>query len=1088
MVTAYELANIGYGGVAPLIPTSDGSTITYRYQTEGGNVVSGDTVKVYGTEQTNQWLANVASAGINAVNAVSSGITATRQQMIDAVVAYNNQLISQDQLNAVKASYAPTPTPTPTEPTTITPTYDPTHDGQGSLAVSPPTVVAAANVAISQPTYQQTTIPNYISNVSYFDAGRYAGDETPLVSQPMVNPIPVPSPLTNYGQVQYLRPIVEERQQALQAFNPMIVSGSFVGSDAQYVDYTQKVAEANVAVNQYNATVERYNTTPLPTIQHTGVMSQFSQNVYSNAGRVADVIAGWGAMADVGAQNIQSRLPEPISVLYGGAYQIGRGIVYNTPESVVRLAGMMPGGVEMIAKNPTLFPTLAVAGLGLQYEGLKEGITERPLQTVGEFAGMTAVAEGISGGMRSVPYRKMFGYSRTPPEPITPITREMIFGEGTLAPLENIVTNVKATPGIISDAISLDKMFGRGTSDSVSNVVSNIVETPGEIVRGIEPRKMFGTTPEKPEVNLQGEYFNKIRDDVQWKDYEGLKESNRWDIIDRKYPTPEPTPVIQPRTVNLETDLVARQPIDIPEEWYGKYTEIGYGGEYSRVGIGGERTSVVFPKDVVSRGPPTDAEMTDIYAKYNERQNSLYPYGQKSELFDRLSTPGEESVPIPRAKLPESTTEGRVTFRRDLTGEMNKRFETAQKLNDMEAKSGVTTAQQGQVLILKEESVLKPVEVTKTVEEPRVVNLESDLVKLERDYSVPERKIVFPYGTSSKLTDRIVTPNEEATVIPKGRLTIVNPTPQKTLVKKETENVLNPRWTKEIEKPTTKSDDRSGSGLVLVPKSRQRNSQNAVLMEPQNPLDMPTTVTEQESASVSKSKQNQKSDRKLVGITIMEPSQSLDSIYSSYQVTTPKQRQRSRITPESTTDLVSTGGLELVSVTTPKQKTKQNQRSIPLSKYDTNQIGEQVSIIEPTTEIIPKETTKSVLEESTAIIPKEKPSMKSPPTLDSSDAFGPFGMFIPAVVIKRKNRGGSQGGSFPERRRFGGVKSKRHTPWHPAALEYVTTEELTTGKLARHVRPKEVTQGLFKQYATTGRPIPTARQLKKRIGRSDIYG
>ena len=116
--------------------------------------------------------------------------------------------------------------------------------------------------------------------------------------------------------------------------------------------------------------------------------------------------------------------------------------------------------------------------------------------------------------------------------------------------------------------------------------------------------------------------------------------SDRWDIIDKNYPTPEPVPVMQPRTVNLETDLIPNKPSDIiPKEWYGKssgwspdYTRIGYGGAKSDISLGLSFQKPVYPE---LEGTPL---MRDIF-----------PYGAKyaTTLRDRLITPREESVPFP---------------------------------------------------------------------------------------------------------------------------------------------------------------------------------------------------------------------------------------------------------------------------------------------------------------------------------------------------------------------------------------------------------------------------------------------------------
>ncbi len=127
--------------------------------------------------------------------------------------------------------------------------------------------------------------------------------------------------------------------------------------------------------------------------QPSGI-SSFSQGIYSGAERVASVIETGMGVADIGARRIQRMLPGAVSDIYGGIYQVGRGLVFTGEAGVVRTAGMIPGGVETIARQPEMIPTFVAAGISTQISGLREGVTERPLQTIGEFAVMTAIGEG----------------------------------------------------------------------------------------------------------------------------------------------------------------------------------------------------------------------------------------------------------------------------------------------------------------------------------------------------------------------------------------------------------------------------------------------------------------------------------------------------------------------------------------------------------------------------------------------------------------------------------------------------------------------------------------------------------------------
>ena len=133
-------------------------------------------------------------------------------------------------------------------------------------------------------------------------------------------------------------------------------------------------------------------------------MSQTSQTIHQKATQVSNVIDMWSAQADAGAKIIQSKLPEGIGKLYEGTYSLGKGIFLNAPKATVQMAGMIPGGVETIVKNPNIIPAAVTTGVAMQVTGLKEGLTQRPHETIGEFIGMGVIGYGVSKSIPNVKF------------------------------------------------------------------------------------------------------------------------------------------------------------------------------------------------------------------------------------------------------------------------------------------------------------------------------------------------------------------------------------------------------------------------------------------------------------------------------------------------------------------------------------------------------------------------------------------------------------------------------------------------------------------------------------------------------------
>lgn len=77
------------------------------------------------------------------------------------------------------------------------------------------------------------------------------------------------------------------------------------------------------------------------------------------------------------------------------AADFATGLV-RSPAILVETAGAAVAGSAFLARDPGSFVTRAGQGLGMQYEQIREGITERPAEFAGELAGTVLLTKGAS--------------------------------------------------------------------------------------------------------------------------------------------------------------------------------------------------------------------------------------------------------------------------------------------------------------------------------------------------------------------------------------------------------------------------------------------------------------------------------------------------------------------------------------------------------------------------------------------------------------------------------------------------------------------------------------------------------------------
>jgi len=130
-------------------------------------------------------------------------------------------------------------------------------------------------------------------------------------------------------------------------------------------------------------------------------MSDLSMRIHTATSRVARVIRGFERPVMERVSHVEERagvrVPTPVK-------EFAAGVAFGAPATTIEMAGMVPGGVETLIKNPRELPAAAEYGMYEMGHGMWKGITEHPFRTAGEFVGMGAIAKGASELPKVSPY------------------------------------------------------------------------------------------------------------------------------------------------------------------------------------------------------------------------------------------------------------------------------------------------------------------------------------------------------------------------------------------------------------------------------------------------------------------------------------------------------------------------------------------------------------------------------------------------------------------------------------------------------------------------------------------------------------
>ncbi len=553
---------------------------------------------------------------------------------------------------------------------------------------------------------------------------------------------------------------------------------------------------------------------------------------------------------------------------------------------------------ETLIREPKAIPELMLGGVALTGGSLVKGEVEDPIGTTGSLITQLIAFKALDIAVTKtpefagkIPTEKMFGTTFkdigtglreiSPSEgkiSIPSLTTKAMFGDtGTLLksylPQEpigvfpalsykNAFGNIK--PDIINiigketgtwqpPLITTNALFGNLKPDII-NVIGKFPE--GKSLPPFTLENTFGTAlPEKPTVNLRSAYSQKVRQDIEFNDYENLMNAGRYDLIDKKYPTQEPTPVsrtkIKPEEFIIPEHLKEKMPSLYERKLINLYREILYVNNPTfmmdliikpskSIGIkpSFEIKSEMIKGDALGYVKSDESSILHI-GEGNTPQQTLttifHEAGHQSQLKAKTldvvpSFLKNRNIPVVSDlafRIGTIIAEARAyKIEAKLTKEFNEMYGTKIKqerlsINDLPYAPEHYIGQK-----------IAPFVSVRTLPQFRFKSVKQDLLPEEwygkssgwspiysrisyggaktdivfpkphpTSYSpfpevegTPLKREVYPYGRYSKLRDRIVTTGEENIEIPKTRMPKVKTDDGKVFIKKDIMGNLEKRW------------------------------------------------------------------------------------------------------------------------------------------------------------------------------------------------------------------------------------------------------------------------------------------------------
>ena len=130
-------------------------------------------------------------------------------------------------------------------------------------------------------------------------------------------------------------------------------------------------------------------------------MSEETRWIAKQTGRVAKVARGFEEPVEEKMLSIEERLglhskwiPAPVKTVGWGVKELGYGMAFTGTSAAVEMAGMIPGGVEVMAKKPSIIAPAAIYGTYLMGKGAWQSVTKSPTRFAGELITFGALMKG----------------------------------------------------------------------------------------------------------------------------------------------------------------------------------------------------------------------------------------------------------------------------------------------------------------------------------------------------------------------------------------------------------------------------------------------------------------------------------------------------------------------------------------------------------------------------------------------------------------------------------------------------------------------------------------------------------------------
>ncbi len=206
--------------------------------------------------------------------------------------------------------------------------------------------------------------------------------------------VAIPAYLTVTGRLEQLKPAIEQREQELKKFEPLITGNTFTGTPVQFQQYEKIHTEQSKDIGQYNILVERYNE-PIRRVELAESLKaqrwegtrtrEASKYLIETATKAEETVMAWENKSYMGAPDVPRIFASKVAK---GA--IGVGTI------VAGLPIIAYGAVERPSLMITTIKEEAIPAIIKTPKALSEIVTV-PIAERGYVAGGVAIAGQLTG-------------------------------------------------------------------------------------------------------------------------------------------------------------------------------------------------------------------------------------------------------------------------------------------------------------------------------------------------------------------------------------------------------------------------------------------------------------------------------------------------------------------------------------------------------------------------------------------------------------------------------------------------------------------------------------------------------------------